>query len=74
MEKTPLAGPFVDQNIIITLPKSLTDPYRIKWLSVWCEDIDASCADLVLDSIDPNVNACVHEFRIISAKTEKSSE
>ena len=71
-EKTPIKGSFNDKDIIITLPKTVTDPYRVKWFSVWCEDLHRSCADLVLNSIDSDYNACVKDFRIVDEAAEVS--
>lgn len=54
---------FAGQDIIITLPQNIHDPYQVKWFSIWCGD--KSCADLVFDSIDKRVNACVKDFKIV---------
>ena len=59
---------FAGQDIIITLPKSITDPYQVKWFSIWCGD--HSCADVVFNSIDKDENACVKDFKIVLVDAE----
>jgi hypothetical protein len=61
---------FAGQDIIITLPKSIPDPYQIRWFSVWCGD--KSCADVVFNSIDKEENACVKEFKIVLIDAENA--
>ena len=61
---------FAGQDIILTLPKSIPDPYQIKWFSVWCGD--KSCADVVFNSIDNEENSCVKEFRIVIVDAENA--
>ena len=59
---------FAGQDIILTLPKSIPDPYQIKWFSVWCGE--KSCADVVFNSIDKKVNSCVKDFKIVLVDAE----
>ena len=61
---------FAGQDIIITLPEAITDPYQIKWFSVWCGD--KSCADLVFNSIEKDENACVKDFKIVLVDAENA--